>query len=158
MRLRLRKAAGGCIAIVRIKRSELRLSRSRQWGACSLRCRCGGTSSWIRLVRTSGSELQGEARRELYVFVQSLDRVAKELAIRRQQVKHLWSLLKQFWALLLTRRELLMKLSAARNQSRKAWRVVVVEVARSQRHVQLLPISQEATASSIARRQVSLVQ
>jgi hypothetical protein len=98
------------------------------------------------------------AGRELYIFAQSLDRVAKERAIRRRQLKRLWARLKQLWTMLLRRKDLLMKLGAARNQSRKAWRVVVVEVARSQRHVQLLPISQEATASAIARRQGTPVQ
>ena len=84
------------------------------------------------------------AGRELYMSAQSLDRVAKERAIRRRQLKRLWARLKQLWTMLLRRKDLLMKLGAARNQSRKAWRVVVVEVARSQRHVQLLPISQES--------------
>jgi transposase len=66
---------------------------------------------------------------ELYVFTQSLDRVAKERAIRRRQLKRLWARLKQLSTMSLTREELLMKLGAARNQSRSAWRLVVVEVA-----------------------------
>jgi hypothetical protein len=41
----------------------------------------------------------------------------------------LWAQLKQRWTMLLTREELLVKLGAALVQSRKAWRVVVVEVA-----------------------------
>ena len=66
---------------------------------------------------------------ELYVFAQSLDRIAKERAIRRRQLKRLWARLKQLSTMQLTREELLMKLGAARDQSRKAWRLVVVEVA-----------------------------
>jgi hypothetical protein len=66
---------------------------------------------------------------ELYVFAQSLDRVAKERAIRRRQLKRLWARLKQLSTMSLTREELLMKLGAARDQSRRAWRLVVVEVA-----------------------------
>jgi hypothetical protein len=66
---------------------------------------------------------------ELYVFAQSLDRVAKERAIRRRQLKRLWTRLKQLSTMQLTREELLMKLGAARDQSRKAWRLVVIEVA-----------------------------
>ena len=66
---------------------------------------------------------------ELYVFAQSLDRIAKERAMRRRQLKRLWARLKQISAMTLTREELLMKLGAARNQFRKAWRWVVVEVA-----------------------------
>jgi transposase len=66
---------------------------------------------------------------ELYVFAQSLDRIAKERAMRRRQLKRLWARLKQISAMTLTREELLMKLGAARNQFRRAWRLVVVEVA-----------------------------
>jgi len=66
---------------------------------------------------------------ELYVFAQSLDRVAKERAMRRRQLKRLWARLKQLSTMSLTREELLMKLGATREQSRKAWRLVVVAVA-----------------------------
>jgi transposase len=66
---------------------------------------------------------------ELYVFAQSLDRIAKERAMRRRQLKRLWARLKQLSTMSLTREELLMKLGAARNQFRKGWRLVVVEVA-----------------------------
>ena len=66
---------------------------------------------------------------ELYVFAQSLDRVAKERAIRRRRLKRLWARLEQLSTMQLTREELLMKLGAARDQSRKAWRLVVIEVA-----------------------------
>ena len=51
---------------------------------------------------------------ELYVFAQSADRVAKERAIRRRQLKWLWARLKEIAAMDLTREELLMKLGAAR--------------------------------------------
>ena len=66
---------------------------------------------------------------ELYVFAQSLNRIAKERAIRQRQLKRLWARLKQLSTMSLTREELLMKLGAARNQFRRAWRLVVVEVA-----------------------------
>jgi transposase len=66
---------------------------------------------------------------ELYVFAQSLDRIAKERAMRRRQLRRLWARLKQLSTMSLTREELLMKLGAARNQFRKGWRLVVVEVA-----------------------------
>ena len=66
---------------------------------------------------------------ELYVLAQSRDRVAKERAIRRRQLKRLWARLKQISTMQLTREELLMKLGAARDQSRNAWRLVVIEVA-----------------------------
>jgi hypothetical protein len=46
---------------------------------------------------------------ELYVFAQSRDRVAKERAMRRRQLKWLWRRLAQIAAMKLTREELLMK-------------------------------------------------
>ncbi len=61
---------------------------------------------------------------ELYVLAQSHDRVAKERAMRRRQLKRLWARLKQLSTMQLTREELLMKLGAARDQSRSAWRLV----------------------------------
>jgi hypothetical protein len=66
---------------------------------------------------------------ELYVLAQSRDRVAKERAMRRRQLKRLWARLKQLSTMQLTREELLMKLGAARDQSRTAWRLAVIEIA-----------------------------
>jgi hypothetical protein len=66
---------------------------------------------------------------ELYVLAQSRDRVAKERAMRRRQLKRLWARLKQLSTMEISREELLMKLGAARDQSRSAWRMVVIEVA-----------------------------
>src|ERR1700726_781008 len=66
---------------------------------------------------------------ELYVLAQSRDRVAKERAIRRGQLKRLWARLKQLSTMEISREELLMKLGAARDQSRSAWRLVVIKVA-----------------------------
>jgi len=65
---------------------------------------------------------------ELYVFAQSADRVAKERAMRRRQLKWLWARLKQLSAMRLTREELLMKLGAARQKTPTAWRLVTIEV------------------------------
>ncbi len=65
---------------------------------------------------------------ELYVFAQSRDRVAKERAMRRRQLKWLWKRLAQIAAMKLTREELLMKLGAARSRAPTAWRLVVVAV------------------------------
>src|SRR5712691_3198656 len=66
---------------------------------------------------------------ELYVFAQSADRVAKERAMRRRQMRWLWARLTQLAAMKLTREELLMRLGAARKQARTAWRVMAIEVA-----------------------------
>src|ERR1700724_2233236 len=65
---------------------------------------------------------------ELYVFAQSTDRVAKERAIRRRQLKWLWGRLKQLAGMKLSREELLMRLGAARKQARTAWRLIAIEV------------------------------
>jgi hypothetical protein len=65
---------------------------------------------------------------ELYVFAESQDRVAKERAMRRRQLKWLWARLKQLSTMRLKREELLMKLGAARQKAPTAWRLVAVEV------------------------------
>jgi transposase len=66
---------------------------------------------------------------ELYVFAQSADRVAKERAMRRRQMRWLWARLAQLAGMKLTREELLMRLGAARKQARTAWRLMAIEVA-----------------------------
>ena len=49
--------------------------------------------------------------------------------MRRRHLKRLWARLKQLSTMQLTREELLMKRGAARDQSRMAWRLAVIEVA-----------------------------
>jgi len=66
---------------------------------------------------------------ELYVFAESADRVAKERAMRRRQMRWLWARLAQLSRMKLTREELLMRLGAARKQARTAWRLMVVDIA-----------------------------
>jgi DDE family transposase len=63
---------------------------------------------------------------ELYVFAQSADRVAKERAMRRRQLKWLWARLKKLAAMDASREEMLMKLGAARSKAPSAWRLVDV--------------------------------
>jgi len=65
---------------------------------------------------------------ELYVFAQSHDRIAKERAMRRRQLKKLWARLAQLSAMTLTSKNLLMKLGAARQQYPATWRLVDVQV------------------------------
>jgi hypothetical protein len=65
---------------------------------------------------------------ELYVFAQSADRILKERAMRRRQLKWLWQRLKKLAAMEISREELLMKLGAARSKARSGWRLVDVEV------------------------------
>jgi hypothetical protein len=61
---------------------------------------------------------------ELYVFAQSLDRVNKERAMRRRQLKWLWKRLRQIAGMAISREEWLMKLGAARSRAPSAWRLV----------------------------------
>jgi transposase len=68
---------------------------------------------------------------ELYVLAQSRDRVAKERAMRRRQLKWLWKRLGQIAAMKLTREERLMKLGAARSHAPTAWRLVRLAVAKT---------------------------
>jgi Transposase DDE domain len=61
---------------------------------------------------------------ELYVFAESADRVSKERAMRRRQLKWLWKRLRELTAMEVPREEMLMKLGAARSRAPTAWRLV----------------------------------
>ena len=65
---------------------------------------------------------------ELYVFAQSADRVSKERAMRRRQLKWLWARLKKLADMDVSREERLMKLGAARSKAPSAWRLVKTDV------------------------------
>ena len=65
---------------------------------------------------------------ELYVFAQSADRVSKERAMRRRQLKWLWARLKKLAEMDVSREERLMKLGAARSKAPSAWRLVKTDV------------------------------
>ncbi len=65
---------------------------------------------------------------EMYIFAQSHDRIAKERAMRKRQLKRLWARLAKLSSMKLSREALLMKLGAAQNQSPSAWRLVEVNV------------------------------
>ena len=60
---------------------------------------------------------------ELYVFALSDDRLAKERAMRKRQMKWLGKRLRQLAAMEVSREEMLMKLGAARSKARTAWRL-----------------------------------
>jgi Transposase DDE domain len=66
---------------------------------------------------------------ELYVFARSDDRVAKERAMRKRQLKWLWKRLGQLAAMAVSREEMLMKLGAARAKAPTAWRLVDIAMA-----------------------------
>src|ERR1700693_6044488 len=61
---------------------------------------------------------------ELYVYAESVDRVSKERAMRRRQLKWLWKRLQELAAMEVRREEMLMKLGAARARAPTAWRLV----------------------------------
>jgi hypothetical protein len=65
---------------------------------------------------------------ELYVFAKSIDRVTKERARRKRQMKWLWKRLRELSAMEISREEMLMKLGAARSRAPTAWRLVEIEM------------------------------
>jgi transposase len=68
------------------------------------------------------------AEGELYVLAQSKDRVHKERAMRRRQLKGLVQRLKELAKMALKRDQLLLKLGAAKSQFPAAWRLLRVQV------------------------------
>src|SRR5215510_6796632 len=66
---------------------------------------------------------------ELYVLAESRDRIAKERAMRRRQLKWLWARLGQLASMKLTRDALLMKLGSAQSKVPAAWRLVDIDIA-----------------------------
>jgi DDE family transposase len=66
--------------------------------------------------------------RELYVFAESGDRIAKERSMRRRKLKWLWARLAQLQGMQLTRDELLLKLGAAQSKVPAAWRLVDIDI------------------------------
>jgi hypothetical protein len=65
---------------------------------------------------------------ELYVFAESVDRVTKERAMRKRQLKWLWKRLRELAAMEVSREEMLMKLGAARSRAPTAWRLVEIDM------------------------------
>jgi len=65
---------------------------------------------------------------ELYVLAQSEDRVNKERAMRRRQLKGLVKRLKELQAMELSRDKLLLKLGAAKSQFPAVWRLIALQV------------------------------
>ena len=63
---------------------------------------------------------------ELYLYAQSADRVAKERAMRRRQLRWLWTRLMKLAAMDVSPKERLMKLGAARSKAPSAWRLLNV--------------------------------
>jgi transposase len=70
--------------------------------------------------------------KELYVLAQSNDRVNKERAMRRRQLKGLVKRLKELQQMEPARDQLLLKLGAAKAQFSAAWRLVNIQVSEAQ--------------------------
>ncbi len=68
---------------------------------------------------------------EVYVLAESKDRVNKERSMRRRQLKKLWARLKELKGKRLKRDQLLLKLGAAKQQWRAAWRLVEVNLPKA---------------------------
>jgi len=65
---------------------------------------------------------------ELYIYVESADRIAKERGMRRRKLKKLWARLKKLQQMQLTRDQLMMKLGAAKTEAGRAWSLVNIRV------------------------------
>jgi hypothetical protein len=65
---------------------------------------------------------------EVYVLAQSGDRVAKERAMRRRQMKWLWKRLGEIAAMDISRDEMCMKLGAAKSKAPTAWRLLDITI------------------------------
>lgn len=73
---------------------------------------------------------------ERYILAQSVDRVNKERAMRRRQLKNLWHRLQALGRMKkLKRDELLLKLGAAKQLAPSAWRLVEVRVPKAREEV-----------------------
>src|SRR5256712_7572130 len=71
--------------------------------------------------------------KELYVLAQSEDRRKKERGMRRRQLKWLWKRLTEIQGMSFSKKnDLVMKLGAAKQQAPSAWRLVQVEIAKSE--------------------------
>jgi len=68
---------------------------------------------------------------ELYILARSHDRVAKERAMRRRQLKGLWRRLTEIRAMDLSRDNLMKKLGIAQHEAPAAWRLIQVEVTQT---------------------------
>jgi len=78
---------------------------------------------------------------EVYVLAKSQDRVNKERAMRRRQLKGLWKRLHELQEMDLSRDALLMKLGAARQQAPGAWRLVKIKLPKDKDNTKKLEFS-----------------
>jgi len=72
---------------------------------------------------------------EVYVYVESQDRVSKERSMRRRRLRKLWKRLQELRAMKPSRDELLMKLGAARKDAGRAWYLVEIQTPKPRQAV-----------------------
>jgi hypothetical protein len=100
----------------------------------------------VKLLATDG---------ELYVFAQSSDRITKERAMRRRQLKWLWKRLHKIATMEVTREELLMKLGAARSKAPADLAACRYRDRQAAPQLHLLAQSQQTAKDQAARRPLS---
>ena len=96
--------------------------------------------------------------KELYVLAESKDRVNKERAMRRRQLKGLWPRLKKLQAMKLKRDELLKKLGAALHDYPAAARLIDTAVAPRTAATDLRPAQRQTAPGAQTRRPLSAAQ
>jgi len=89
--------------------------------------------SWQEARENVRVKLLEQEENELYVYVESKDRIAKERSMRQRRLKKLWARLKQLQGMKLSRDQLMMKLGAARKEAGRAWNLVNIKVYRQPR-------------------------
>ena len=75
-------------------------------------------------VRVKTLEHEGD----LYVYVESANRIAKERAMRRRKLKKLWNRLKELREMTQSRDDLLLRLGAAKKEAGRAWGLVTIRL------------------------------
>mgnify|MGYP006294178859 CR=1 FL=1 len=83
---------------------------------------------WEQARENVRVKLLEEEENELYIYVESADRIAKERGMRRRKLKKLWARLKKLQEMKLTRDQLMMKLGAAKTEAGRAWNLVNIRV------------------------------
>src|SRR5690606_30487701 len=89
---------------------------------------------WEQARKDVRVKLLEEDNDELYIYVESADRIRKERSMRRRRLKKLWARLKQLQGMKLSHDQLMMKLGAARQEAGRAWSLVNIHVYREQKH------------------------
>ncbi|ODS34698.1 MAG: transposase IS4 family protein [Candidatus Scalindua rubra] len=82
----------------------------------------------VKLLKEACPSLVKARDGELYVLVESADRVNKERSMRRHKLKRLWARLKQLQAQSNTRDQLLLKIGAAKKEAGRVYPLVKINL------------------------------